>query len=53
MDPTAKKNQIPEIGANGLALNVLEIKNPTQEFLEKFDLKPVDVFCQIYLMNFR
>ena len=53
MDPTAKKNQIPEIGANGLALNVVEIKNPTHEFLETFDLKPVDVFCQIYLMNSR
>ncbi len=53
LDPTAKKNQMPEIAANGLALNVLEIKNPTLEFLEKFDVKPVDAFCQIYLKNFR
>ena len=44
---------MPEMEANGLALNVLEIKNPTLEFLEKFDVKPVNAFCQIYLMNFR
>ena len=53
LDPTAKKNQMPENEVNGLALAVHEIKNPTQEILDKFDLKPVDTFCQIYLMNFR
>ncbi len=53
MDPTAKKNQIPEEKTSGLALSVIEIKNPTQEILEKFDIKPVDTFCQIQLMNFR
>lgn len=53
LNPTAKKNQMPENEANGLALAVHEIKNPTQEILDKFDLKPVDAFCQIYLINFR
>ncbi len=53
LDPTAKKNQMPKDETSGLALSVIEIKNPTQEALEKFDLKPVDAFCQIQLMNFR
>ena len=53
LDPTAKKNQMPQIEGNGLALQVIEVKNPTLEFLEKYDVKPVDVFSQIYLMNFR
>ena len=62
LDPTAKKNQMPEEKTSGLALSVIEAKNPTQEtlekfdtqeILEKFDIKPVDTFCQIQLMNFR
>ncbi len=53
LNPTAKKNQIPEDDTIGLALSVYEIKNPTQHMLEQFDMKPVDAFCQISLMNFR
>ena len=53
LDPTAKKNLMPEEKTSGLAFNVIEIKNPTQEIIEKFDIKPVDKFCQIQLMNFR
>ncbi len=53
LNPTANMNQMPEDETSGLALTVVEVKNPTREILEKFDIKPVDTFCQIALMNFR
>jgi tetratricopeptide (TPR) repeat protein len=53
LNPTAQKNQMPEDESFGLGLFVTEVKNPTQEMLEEFDMKPVDAFCQIVLMNFR
>ncbi len=53
LNPTANMNQMPEDETSGLALTVVEVKNPTREILEKFDIKPVNTFCQIALMNFR
>ena len=51
--PTKRQKELPEDDIDGLLLSVLELKNPSEEVLEQFDLDSVESFCTVNVLNVR